>query len=93
VEVTAPYLHDGQAETLQEAVDIMGKTQLGKTISEADIELLVMFLKTLTGEYMGQSLAAKANAIAGADHGSDSSEKQGASDDESSLASSGGNGS
>ena len=91
VEVTAPYLHDGQAETLEEAVDIMGKTELGKAISEGNIELLVMFLKTLTGEYKGQSLAAKNNAIVEADHSSDSSETAGTADDESSLASSGGN--
>jgi cytochrome c peroxidase len=91
VEVTAPYLHDGQVETLEEAVDIMGKTQLGKTISEGDIELLVTFLKTLTGEYKGQSLAAKSNAMVEADHSTNSSETPGTADDESSLTSSGGN--
>ena len=57
VEVTAPYLHDGKAETLEQAVEIMGKTQIGNTISDEDIALLVKFLKTLTGEYNGISLA------------------------------------
>jgi cytochrome c peroxidase len=57
VEVTAPYLHDGNAETLEEAIAIMGKTQIGKIICEDDIDLLARFLKTLTGEYNGMPLA------------------------------------
>ena len=81
VEVTAPYLHDGQAETLEEAVDIMGKTQLGKTISDGNIKLLVMFLKTLTGEYNGQSLATQGNTIVEADHSDDSSQTSSGGDD------------
>jgi cytochrome c peroxidase len=56
VEVTAPYLHDGNAETLEEAIAIMGKTQIGKIICEDDINLLAQFLKTLTGEYNGMPL-------------------------------------
>jgi cytochrome c peroxidase len=57
VEVTAPYLHDGNAETLEEAIAIMGKTQIGKIICEDDINLLAQFLKTLTGEYNGMPLS------------------------------------
>jgi len=57
IEVTAPYLHDGKAETLEEVIAIMGKTQIGKTISDEDIVLLASFLKTLTGEYDGISLS------------------------------------
>jgi len=57
VEVTAPYLHDGNAETLEEAIAIMGKTQIGKIICEDDIDLLARFLKTLTGEYNGMPLS------------------------------------
>jgi cytochrome c peroxidase len=56
VEVTAPYLHDGNAETLEEAIAIMGKTQIGKIICEDDINLLAQFLRTLTGEYNGMPL-------------------------------------
>ena len=62
VEVTAPYLHDGNAKTLEEAVAIMGKTQLGKTINETDVNLLVKFLKTLTGEYNGEPLSKDSNS-------------------------------
>ena len=50
VELTYPYFHDGQAATLEEAVDIMGRLQLGRTYSADEIGSIVAFLKTLTGE-------------------------------------------
>ncbi len=50
VEMTYPYFHDGQARTLEEAVDIMGQLQLGRHYSEVEIGQIVAFLKTLTGE-------------------------------------------
>ena len=50
VELTYPYFHDGEAETLTEAVDVMGRLQLGKTFSEAENAKIVAFLKTLTGD-------------------------------------------
>lgn len=56
VELTAPYFHNGSAATLEEAVDIMAKAQLGRSLSPEQIDLVVQFLKTLTGEYQGQSL-------------------------------------
>ncbi len=56
VDRTAPYFHDGSAKTLPQAVAIMGQYQLGRPLSAAEIELLVAFLKTLTGEYDGESL-------------------------------------
>ncbi len=51
VELTAPYFHDGSEETLDGAVRVMSRYQLGRDIDEHDIELIVMFLKTLTGEF------------------------------------------
>lgn len=51
VELTAPYLHDGSAKTLEDAVVMMGRTQLGKTISKKEAKLITQFLRTLTGEY------------------------------------------
>lgn len=51
VEHTYPYFHDGSAETLTEAVGIMGESQLGRTFNEEETEKLVAFLKTLTGNY------------------------------------------
>jgi cytochrome c peroxidase len=50
VELTYPYFHDGQAATLEEAVDVMGRLQLGRTFSEMENAQIVAFLKTLTGE-------------------------------------------
>lgn len=50
VELTYPYFHDGEAATLEEAVDIMGRLQLGRVYSDQEIGQLVAFLKSLTGE-------------------------------------------
>jgi cytochrome c peroxidase len=50
VEMTYPYFHDGEAETLTEAVDVMGRLQLGKKFSAEENAQIVAFLKTLTGD-------------------------------------------
>jgi cytochrome c peroxidase len=50
VEMTYPYFHDGAANTLTEAVDTMGRLQLGKKFTEAENAKVVAFLKTLTGD-------------------------------------------
>ena len=50
VELTPPYLHDGSRETLEEAVQVMGKYQLGRQLTEDQIESIVAFLKSLTGD-------------------------------------------
>jgi cytochrome c peroxidase len=49
IALTAPYMHDGRAETLEEAVRLMTKHQLGRHITEEEMEALVSFLNTLTG--------------------------------------------
>jgi len=56
VAVTAPYFHDGSAATLEEAVDVMFKFQLGRIPSAEDKTLIIKFLKTLTGEWEGKPL-------------------------------------
>ena len=56
VAVTAPYFHDGSARTLEEAVDVMFKFQLGRVPSDKDKDLIIKFLKTLTGEWGGKPL-------------------------------------
>jgi cytochrome c peroxidase len=56
VALTAPYFHDGSATTLEGAVLIMGRFQLGRLLTASEVGLLVTFLKTLTGEYAGQPL-------------------------------------
>jgi cytochrome c peroxidase len=50
VELTYPYFHDGAANTLPEAVDVMGRLQLGKKFTKDENAKIVAFLKTLTGD-------------------------------------------
>jgi cytochrome c peroxidase len=50
VEMTYPYFHDGAADTLKDAVETMGRIQLGKKFSDTDNAKIVAFLKTLTGD-------------------------------------------
>ncbi|OOG41715.1 cytochrome B6 [Polaromonas sp. A23] len=48
--LTAPYFHDASAKTLEEAVDIMFRYQLGRVASKEDKESIIKFLNTLTGQ-------------------------------------------
>lgn len=48
VALTAPYFHDGSAATLNDAVLVMAKYQLGKALSEEQISKIVAFLGSLT---------------------------------------------
>lgn len=50
VELTYPYFHDGAADTLTEAVDIMGRLQLGRHFTDEENAQIVAFLKSLTGK-------------------------------------------
>ncbi|MFP5391670.1 MAG: cytochrome-c peroxidase [Gammaproteobacteria bacterium] len=52
VALSAPYFHDGSVETLQEAVDLMFRHELGRAAPQKDKELIVRFLTTLSGERM-----------------------------------------
>ncbi len=56
VALTAPYFHNGSVATLDEAVRVMAKTQLNKTLSEAQVSNIVAFLNSLTGEFPAQTL-------------------------------------
>jgi cytochrome c peroxidase len=53
VATTAPYFHDGSAPTLADAVRRMARAQLDQTLSEQEIEAIVAFLNSLTGNYRG----------------------------------------
>lgn len=55
VALTAPYFHDASANTLEQAVAIMAKYQLGVELPRDKIARIVDFLGTLTGEYPGIS--------------------------------------
>lgn len=50
VAITPPYFHDGTAKTLEEAIAVMAKYQLGRPLPQAHIRRIVQFLNTLTGE-------------------------------------------
>ncbi len=57
VEITSPYFHDGTAETLEQSVNVMVKYQLGRSLKSEQLNLIIQFLKTLTGEYQGKPLS------------------------------------
>lgn len=47
---TAPYFHDGSVATLEEAIRLMGKHQLGESLSPERVDALAAFLRALDGE-------------------------------------------
>jgi cytochrome c peroxidase len=49
VDKTAPYFHDGSVDHLYDAVWIMGKVQLAKDLTKAQVDDILIFLNTLTG--------------------------------------------
>lgn len=51
IELTPPYFHDGSARSLEDAVKVMSKYQLGRELSPEEIDSIVKFLKTLNGQY------------------------------------------
>jgi cytochrome c peroxidase len=54
VALTAPYFHDGSAKTLDAAVDVMFRYQLGRVASPDDKAAIIEFLGTLTGDAAGR---------------------------------------
>ncbi|MGL4364233.1 MAG: cytochrome c peroxidase [Bacteroidales bacterium] len=55
IALTAPYFHDGTIPSLVDAVIAMGKYQKGE-LTANEIESIVAFLNSLTGEYEGKKL-------------------------------------
>lgn len=49
VAMTPPYFHDGSVATLPEAVRVMARVQLGRTLSDEQVNRIVAFLESLTG--------------------------------------------
>jgi len=50
VGVTAPYFHDGSVNSLEEAVKIMARTELGKRSTDEQAKKIADFVRSLTGE-------------------------------------------
>lgn len=48
--LTYPYFHDGSVPTLEQAIKLMAKYQLGRDIPQEDVDLIIQFLNSLTGE-------------------------------------------
>ncbi len=46
---TAPYFHDGSVPTLEAAVSMMGKHQLGLSLADGEVAAIVAWLGSLTG--------------------------------------------
>ena len=56
IELTWPYYHDGTRLTMDDAVRDMALYQVDAELSDAEVESIVAFLRTLTGEYNGELL-------------------------------------
>ncbi len=50
VEKTGPYFHNGKVTTLEGAIVQMADYQLGKQLSDAEVQSIAAWLRTLTGE-------------------------------------------
>lgn len=50
IALTAPYFHSGRSWDLRGAVAVMGSSQLGVQLSPGEVDTIVAFLESLTGE-------------------------------------------
>jgi cytochrome c peroxidase len=55
IALTAPYFHDGSTATLEDAITKMSYHNLGVKLTPAEIDSLIAFLNTLTGEIPAQA--------------------------------------
>jgi len=56
IALTAPYFHNGSVKDLSTAVQVMAKTQLNRDLKQLEVQQIVAFLNSLTGEFPAQSL-------------------------------------
>jgi len=64
---TGPWFHDGSVETLEEAVRLMARHQLGRELDDAAVGEIVAFLGALTGEVDANYVARPALPKSGPD--------------------------
>jgi len=50
IDKTEPYFHDGSVTDLNDAIQIMAKTELNKELSTDEVSSIALFLNTLTGD-------------------------------------------
>lgn len=53
---TAPYFHDGSVDTLEQAIAEMAEHQLGRMLSQQDIDDIAAFLHSTGGRPMGMAM-------------------------------------
>ena len=58
VAMTAPYFHDGSVAALPDAVKVMARVQLGTKLSDPEVNDIVAFLESLTGDLPPEFAAA-----------------------------------
>ena len=58
VAMTAPYFHDGSIAALPDAVRVMARVQLGTKLSDLEVNDIVAFLESLTGDLPPEFAAA-----------------------------------
>ncbi len=56
IALTAPYFHNGKVKTLDDAINVMAKTQLGKDLTPQQMGDIAAFLGALTGEFPKQEM-------------------------------------
>ena len=57
VALTWPYYHDGSVPTLDKAIDMMARYQVGREMPAADVQKVQSFLQALTGELKGKPVS------------------------------------
>jgi cytochrome c peroxidase len=50
--INPPYFHDGSESSLNDAIRIMGRYQLGRELPDDDINYIIAFLHSLVGEHI-----------------------------------------
>lgn len=66
IDRTAPYFHDGSIATLEQAVKLMAEHQTAKgTLTDAETQDLVVFLRSLTGDLPTEYIKEPATLAAG----------------------------
>ena len=63
VATTPPYFHDGSAPTLEQAVHTMADAQLGRNLPAPQVNAIVAFLRSLTGEFRGRPVTAAPKVV------------------------------
>jgi cytochrome c peroxidase len=57
IEETGPYFHNGSVPALKEAVELMAWHQSGRRLPPSDVEAILVWLRTLTGDIPDEYIA------------------------------------